>query len=93
MDNQAPDNKSTGSVQPFESDAEKLAHRHLSDPDHVITEEEMKSIRVGMPSAPDQPTEEAIRESNEKIADHKADSDDDTTPGAQKITPWDVIGP
>jgi hypothetical protein len=32
----------------FESDTKKLVRRHLSDKDHVITDEEIASIRVGM---------------------------------------------
>ena len=34
--------------QSFESDAKKIVRRHLEDKDHVITEEEIASIRVGM---------------------------------------------
>jgi hypothetical protein len=43
--------KNTGDVQnpqDFESDTKKLVRRHLSDKDHVITDEEIASIRVGM---------------------------------------------
>lgn len=79
--------------QAFESDAEKISHRHLSDPNHVITEEEMKQIKVGMTPPPDAPTEEAIRDGENRIADHKADKEDDITPGGQKMTPWDLLGP
>ena len=32
----------------FESDTKKIVRRHLEDKDHVITEEEIASIRVGM---------------------------------------------
>jgi hypothetical protein len=35
-------------MQSFESDAKKIVRRHLEDKDHVITEEEIASIRVGM---------------------------------------------
>ena len=90
---QGNNNPTRNKTETQQSDAEKLVHRHLTDPNHVITDEEMKNIRVGMSSAPDQPTEEAIREAKDKIADHKSDSEDDTTPGGQKMTPWDVIGP
>ncbi|HEV7332453.1 MAG TPA: hypothetical protein VGN63_15555 [Flavisolibacter sp.] len=93
MENPTQENRNSEQEQPFQSDTEKLAQRHLKDPDHVITDEEMQNIRVGMTPPPDAPTEEAIRDAKEKAADHKADNDGDTTPGAQKITPWDVIGP
>lgn len=35
-------------AEPFETDTQKLMHRHLHDKDHVITDEELKSLRVGM---------------------------------------------
>ena len=31
----------------FESDTQKIVRRHLQDKDHVITEEEIASIRIG----------------------------------------------
>ena len=78
--------------QRFQTDAEKLTNLHLADPDHVITDEEFAKIRVGVtPPDPDEPTQQAVAESEDRIADHKTDSDDDTIPGAQKSTPWDVI--
>jgi hypothetical protein len=36
------------STTPFESDTQKIVRRHLEDPNHVITEEELKNIRIGM---------------------------------------------
>jgi hypothetical protein len=33
---------------PFESDTQRIVRRHLEDPNHVITDEDLKSIRVGM---------------------------------------------
>jgi len=33
---------------PFESDTQKIVRRHLEDPNHVITDEDLKNIRVGM---------------------------------------------
>lgn len=75
----------------LESDAKKLADRHMADPNHVITEEELKSIRVGVTGEADAPTEQAIADGGERIADKKADSEDDLAPGAEKMTPWDTV--
>ena len=75
----------------FESDAKRLADRHLADPNHVITDEELRNIRVGVSGSADAPTQEAVEEADDRIADHKADGEDDTLPGAQKMTPWDVV--
>ncbi len=75
----------------FESDTQKLSRKHLSDPNHQITDEELKQVRVGMSPGADEPTREAVSEAEERIADAKADSEEDTLPGAQKITPWDTV--
>lgn len=73
------------------SDAKKIADKHMADPNHVITDEELASIRVGVSGTADKPTRRAVRESNDRIADTEATNEDETTPGAQKSTPWDVI--
>jgi hypothetical protein len=75
----------------FQSDAQKLANQHLADQNHVITDEDLQNVRVGMTPPPDEPTQQAIKDAEERIADRKTDSEDDTIPGAQKTTPWDVI--
>lgn len=91
----AQDNKtnlnSTPAGQQPESDAKKLAAKHLADPNHIITEEEMRSIRVGVVSAPDEPTKQAVKEGKDRIADTEATNEGELAPGAQKSTPWDVI--
>ena len=75
----------------FESDTQKIVHRHLEDENHTITEEEIRNVRIGMTPPLDQPTEQAVAESEERIADRKTDDESETVPGAQKATPWDVI--
>lgn len=42
-------------VNRFESDTKKLVRKHLADPNHVITEEEMRNIRVGLTPPPERP--------------------------------------
>ncbi len=75
------------------SDAKKLADQHLADPNHVITDEDLQKIRVGVTGEADAPTREAVSEAEDRVADEKADSEADETPGAQKMTPWDTINP
>jgi len=77
----------------FESDTQKIIHRHLENEDDIITEEDIRNVRVGMSPPPDEPTEEAIRELEGKAADRKAIDEDETAPGEQKVTPWDVVEP
>ena len=93
MEKRTQENENLKQDQSFQTDSEKLVQRHLEDPNHVITDEDMQKIRVGMTPQPDAPTQEAIRESEERVADRKAENEEDTTPGSQKVTPWDVIDP
>ena len=72
---------------PFKSDTARLVERHLKDPNHEITEEEMRNVRVGMtPPHPDK-----IIPADEKVADRKTEGEDETLPGHEAITPWDTI--
>ena len=75
----------------FQSDTQKLSQKHMADPNHQITDEELKQVRVGMSPGADEPTRIAVSEAEERIADTKADSEEDTLPGAQKMTPWDTV--
>lgn len=77
----------------FESDTQKLVHQHLADPNHQITDEDLQAVRVGMSPGADAPTQQAVKDADERIADTKKDNEDDIVPGAQKSTPWDVLGP
>jgi hypothetical protein len=77
----------------FESDTQKLIHRHLENEDDVITDEDIRNVRIGMSPPPDAPTEEALQESEERVADRKTTDIEETLPGEQKITPWDVVEP
>ena len=43
----------------FETDTQKIIRRHLSDKEHVITEEEIASIRIGMTPPAEQQENEA----------------------------------
>lgn len=76
--------------QKFETDTERLVREHLADPNHVITDEDLRKVRVGMSAPPDGPTQQAIEDGEDRIADRKSDKEDDVIPGAQKATPWDL---
>jgi hypothetical protein len=93
MEKRTQENETPKQDQTFQTDSEKLVQRHLEDPNHVITEEDMQKIRVGVTPPADGTTEEAIEESEDRIADRKVESEDDTLPGSQKVSPWDVIEP
>ena len=72
----------------FQSDSAKIVERHLKDPNHQITEDEIRNVRVGMtPPLPDD-----LPTSEEKVADRKKEDDEDKIiPGRQVITPWDTL--
>lgn len=75
---------------PFESDTQKIIHRHLSDPNDEITEQDIASVRIGMtPPESEIVTEETARETAEKLNDENADdvpAEDD-----RKTSPWDIM--
>ena len=82
--------KQEGTEEHFITDTEKLVNKHLSDPNHVITDEEMQSLRVGMSPITNN-SEDENNDFEERIADHKTIKEDELVPGAQKMTPWDVV--
>ena len=77
----------------FESDTQKLVRLHLQDESHVITEDEIRNVRVGMSPPLDASTEEAIKEREGKVADRKTPDEKETAPGEQQATSWDVLEP
>lgn len=91
MENQQHPKQNDTTNQRFESDTQKLVHRHMADPNHVISDEELRNVRVGMSPPPDEPTQQAIDEAKDRVADKKSTDEENTVPGAQKMTPWDTI--
>lgn len=85
-----PDQINNSDQQPqeerFESDTQRLVRRHLEDPNHVITEEEIKSLRVGMSPGIDGETEKAVEALEERV--ERTHGDDNTE---KPTTPWDVM--
>ncbi|MGZ3838482.1 MAG: hypothetical protein ACXVMS_06320 [Flavisolibacter sp.] len=79
----------------FLSDTQKIVRRHLENEHDVITEEDIRNVRVGMTPPLDAPTEAAVREreEDEKLADKKNLEEDQALPGSQEITPWDLMSP
>lgn len=63
-----------------QSDAEKLMRRHLQNPDDVITDEELKNLKIAGTPETVSPEEETEIEKNK-------DEGEEIRPA----TPWDVI--
>lgn len=86
-----------GTREQFESDTQKIIHRHLANPDDIITDADIESVRIGM-TPPD-------GESQDEMADRFEAELNVNTPrtgeqetkepgeGSENIppTPWEVL--
>ncbi|HEU0063904.1 MAG TPA: hypothetical protein VFQ58_02695 [Flavisolibacter sp.] len=67
-----------------ESDTQRIIHRHLQDKDDIITDEDIRNVRVGMtPPISDVPTLARFEE-------HESNNGTRIENGEQ-ITPWDTV--
>ncbi len=95
---QKPEEKNEVFGERFESDTQKIIHRHLENKDDVITDEDIRNVRVGMSPEMDEPTEvrferdDKIDEVEEKYIGEEAKNDHQPSPD-KFITPWDAIDP
>jgi hypothetical protein len=78
-------NQPNGNSNHIETDAERIIHRHLSNKDDVITDEDIRNVRVGVtPVVPDAATLARFEDEEEK-----ENLNDSNQPG-NPITPWDL---
>lgn len=84
----------------FESDTQKIVRQHLEDKNHVITDEDIAKVRIGMvPPEFDAATEarfegeEAREEVEEDLLGGTKDMEKDENLDEGQITPWDTIDP
>ena len=75
----------------FESDTQKIIHKHLADPEHHISEDEIRNVRIGMTPGPDAVTKEALNERDGTIDGAGLIETNETDSGNQQITPWDTL--
>ena len=74
----------------FESDTQKIVRKHLEDKDHVISDEELRNLRVGMtPPDAQQKSDEIVEE-----MEHEAEPTKNIkgTPAANPVTTNGTIG-
>lgn len=82
MDNPSNNNESQKPVPgAFESDSQKVVRRHLEDKDHVITDEEIRNVRIGV-----SPPANGLQAPTE-------DRNEESDPADKPVTPWDTIEP
>ena len=84
----------------FQSDTQRIIHRHLENKDDVITDHDIASVRVGMvPPQFDEATEarfegdEAREDAEKDLLSGTADMDKDENLDQGQVTPWDTIDP
>ena len=100
-EDQNKDIPSEGTEERFLSDTQKIVHRHLENKNDVITEDDIRNVRVGMtPTQMDEATEarfegdDKIDEiEDELIGEEKQDETEEKTTTKKRITPWDTIEP
>ncbi len=76
----------------FKSDADRIVHRHLENKDDKITEEDLKSVRVGV--APDETVATGTEAKTRfGIEDDQAEGKSNETKASshKPRTPWDII--
>jgi hypothetical protein len=81
----------------FESDTQRIIHRHLENKNDLITDEDIASVRVGMtPPDLDEATEarfegdEATDRVEEEMVGDEEDLPEDENTEGRKATPWDI---
>lgn len=76
----------------FVSDTQKIVRRHLENEDDVITEEDIRNVRVGMTPPLEETTEQSLSENGtDEAKDKRNPNDEDEIPGKQIVTPWDTL--
>lgn len=92
-ENQAPGRN----PEKFESDTQKVVRKHLENKDHVITEEEIASLRVGMVPPLDEATaarfegDDAVEEAEEEITGDQDNIEESKNDRDNRLTPWDTV--
>lgn len=94
MNNEALNPKQTRSPEEFQTDTQKIIHRHLKNEEDVITDEDIRNVRIGVTPSHQEDSEQngkrliaAIKDENKKDENNDADENNDP------ITPWDMVQP
>jgi hypothetical protein len=83
-----PGNDDQENQDEFVSDTQKVVRRHLENEDDVISEEDIRNVRIGMTPPGALSAEEAEERAKELTED--ADKKEETEAGDEPITPWDL---
>jgi len=83
-----------GTSEQFESDTQRIIHRHLANPDDIITDADIESVRIGMtPPASENQEEVADRFEAEMNSEPQGTDTEEPVKGSEDIppTPWEVV--
>lgn len=76
----------------FKSDADRIVHRHLENKDDKITEEDLRSVRIGVVPDETVATDTEAKAKFDIKSGKAGEKGNDTTALSHKPrTPWDVI--
>lgn len=81
----------------FESDSQRIIHRHLENKDDIITDEDIASVKIGATPDFDEATaarfkgDEARKEKEDELLEGTEDMDVDENLKDKQLTPWDTI--
>lgn len=99
-ENVKDENTENGNEERFESDTQKLVRKHLEDKNHVITDEDIANVRVGMVppqfdggAATESEGKETHEAAEENAAEETEDRKEDENLKDMQATPWDIIDP
>ena len=74
------DNPEVPTAERFETDTQKIVRRHLENQDDIITDEDLRSVRIGMtPHLPANTYSEVERDNNdtEETKERELEADDE----------------
>lgn len=91
MSNEAsrPNSKPT---EQFETDSQRIVRRHLENENDIITDEDLRNVRIGMTPGTDEPTEDKMESLIEEVESEKKSTDDNGIDSNDNpITRWDAV--
>ena len=92
MNNESLKPNETHLPEEFETDSQKIVRRHLENENDVITDEDIRSVRIGITSSQKENPEQKLEELIDAIdSEKKTDEDSDVKVADDPITPWDTV--
>jgi hypothetical protein len=85
-----PETQQDNAGEPFESDTQRIMHRHLQNKNDVITDEDIAGIRIGMTPNFDAAAEQQVEDAE---GNPELNADGELKDQKETITPWDAIEP